>query len=167
VKPSAIHGPWIGIVHAALPRIDYYAPYFGKVVLWNADDQTVDVQPSDPGVPSMARVPFRCGLPGVVMSVQPGTSVVIEWLNGDPSQPIASSWQGGEHVVRLTLNADQIYLGGETGAEPAAKGQTLQTYLNKLAALLTAHTHGITVDPTLSALAVTPPTIAATNAYGK
>lgn len=155
---------WDALVQVALPRIDYHPLYFGKVIAWN-DDQTVDVEPNDPKMPTLSNVPFRHGLPGVTMTVKPGTTVLVGFENGDPVMRFAGLWSGGEHVVKLTLNADQIFLGGEDGAEPAAKGQTLQTYLNRLAGLLTAHTHGIATDPTLAS--ITPPVVTATNASVK
>jgi hypothetical protein len=165
------------LMRAASPRIDYYATYFGKVVSWAPGSQTVDVTPSDPRLPGMAGVPFRHGLPGTVVDVDSGTSVAITWLNGDPSQPIAFLWGGGEHVKQLVLNADQIVLGGD-GAEPAAKGQTLQNYLESLARALAAHTHvsggaGAPTSPAdttptdLLETRIKPPTLTATNVYVK
>jgi hypothetical protein len=130
------------LMRAAFPRIDYYATYFGKVVAWDFAHQTVDVTPSDPRLPGMSGVPFRHGLPGVMADVASGASVAITWLDGDPSRPIASSWGGSEQVLRLTLNADQIFLGGADGSEPAARGQTLQHYLETVAELLEKHVHG-------------------------
>jgi hypothetical protein len=132
------------LVKAALPRIDYYPLYFGRVVSWHdevtsdgAHVQTVDVQPNDPKLPTMAHVPFRHGLPGVVLKVVPGTSVLVGWENGDPSLNFACLWQGGEHVQKLILNADQIVLGGEDGAQPAVLGDVLREIL----ATIATHTH--------------------------
>ena len=47
------------LIKAALPRIDYYALYYGKVVAWNKEDQTVDVRPNDSRVPSISGVTMR------------------------------------------------------------------------------------------------------------
>jgi hypothetical protein len=163
------------LMRAAFPRIDYYATYLGKVVAWKGDAQVVDVTPSDPRLPGMARVPFFHGLPGIAVDVDPGTSVGITWLNGDPSQPVAFLWGGGEHVKQLVLKADQIVLGGD-GAEPAAKGQTLQGYLDSLADALSKHAHPVSgavagpatakgTDLTLDT--IRPPTLTATNVYVK
>lgn len=160
------------LIRAALPRIDYYAMYRGKVVRWYAAEQTVDIQPSDPRMPTMSHVPFRHGLPGAVVDVNTGTTVLIGWENGDPAMDFACLWSGGESVSSLTLNADQIVLGGSAGAEPAAKGQTLQSYLNGMATLLAAHIHPAssgTTSPsvTLVAPALTPPDILASNVQVK
>jgi hypothetical protein len=156
------------LVRVAFPRIDYYATYYGKVVKWNYDAQTVDIAPSDSRLPSMAGVPFRHGLPGTVADVGSGTSVEITWLNGDPSQPRAALWSGGETVLRLTLTADQIVLGSSDGAEPAARGQTLQHYLETVADLLEKHVHGAPggatlVSDSLVSPALKVPSLLATN----
>lgn len=134
------------LVRAALPRIDYYATYFGKVVKWHSGDQTIDITPTDPRLPGMAGIPFRHGLPGVTadvaIGVTEGATVAITWLNGDPSQPVAFLWGGGEHVLQLTLNADLIALGGTVGAEAAAKAVSMAadmaTFLTALTTYVTA-----------------------------
>lgn len=126
------------LVRAALPRVDYYAMYRGKVVTWHEADQTVDITPNDAKIPTMSGVPFRHGLPGVTARIGTGTSVLVGWENGDPQFPFACLWSGGESVARLTMNVGALYLGGETGAEPAIKGQTRnQAEATFLAALTT------------------------------
>lgn len=161
---SAFHA----LIKSATPRLDYMASYKAAVVQFNEDDQTVDVLPADPRVPSMARVPFLHGTPGTTVAIRTGTTVLISWSGGDPSEPFAESWGGGESVKRLTISAEQITLGSEAGAEPAAKGQTLQTYLNNLAAALVSHTHPVSgaLAAASAPLAVpgviTPPVITAT-----
>jgi hypothetical protein len=163
------------LVRAAFPRIDYYATYYGKVVKWDRAAQTVDVTTTSKMIPSMAGIPFRHGLPGALVDVATGTSVEITWLNGDPSQPRAALWSGGERVLKLTLTADQIILGGD-GSEPAAKGQTLQGYLNSLALALSKHAHPVSGAVAGPAIAegtdlkldtIKPPTLTATNVYVK
>ena len=137
------------MVRGVLPTLDYQASYFGKVVAFNFDRQEVDVVPDDARMPTMAGVPLR-GLPGAIYdlrrgpgsnAVADGVTVVISWENGDPSRPYAMGFGKGAHVPSITLNADQIILGGGDGTEPAAKGQTLQTFLNSLTASLVAHFH--------------------------
>jgi hypothetical protein len=156
------------IVRGSLPRLDYYANYYGRVVKFDEPRQQVDVVPDDARLPTMQGVPLR-GPAGAhwTIDVAGSPSVLITWENADPARPVAFGFGTGAHVLSLTLNADQIYLGGTDGAEPAAKGTTLQAYLNALAALLAAHTHGITVDPSLALPAITPPNIQATNALVK
>lgn len=144
------------LMRAASPRIDYYATYFGKVVSWDSKSQTVDVTPTDPRLPGMAGVPFRHGLPGTIIDVDPRTSVAITWMNGDPSQPIAFLWGGGEHVKQIILKADQIVLGGADGAEPTIKGNTYRNAEDDfLDAIVTA------VKAALSALSIPPATLEA------
>lgn len=124
------------LVRAALPRIDYYAMYHGKVVSWNSD-QTVDVAPDDPALPTMSKVPFMQGLPGVSAKVVAGTAVLVGWKNGDPGRKYACLWLGGEHVLNLTLNADQIILGGADGAQKTVLGDVMRQIL----ATISTHTH--------------------------
>ena len=174
------------MVRGVLPTLDYQACYFAKVVEFNFDRQQVDLEPDavrdgKPLLPTMQGVPFR-GPAGALWTVAVGTepppTVLVTWENGDPSRPVAFGFGTGAHVLRLTLNADQIYLGGEDGAEPAAKGKTLQDYLNSLAQALTAHTHvapsgggptspAATAGTDLLPSTVTPPDVLATNAKVK
>ena len=109
----------IAIMSAAFPRIDRYALYYGQVVGFNAANQTVDVQPIDKRLPTMAGVPIR-GSAGTTINLAlppsgPPTSVLIGWENGDPARRFACLWQGGESVV--------ITLGG-AGAQPPPLGTT-------------------------------------------
>jgi hypothetical protein len=117
--------------------------YYGHIVKFHSDSQRVDVEPNDPRLPSMSNVPFRHGLPGVVVAVDPGTSVLIGWENGDPARRFACLWQGGEHVSGVTFSADAftvngqtVTLGGALLAEPPLKGTThnaeLQVFLTAL-----------------------------------
>lgn len=169
------------MVRSVLPRLDYQACYFAKVVKWDEQRQQVDLAPDDARWPTMQGVPFR-GPAGALWNIDTNTSqpptVLVTWENGDPSRPVAFGFGTGAHVLKVTLNADQIYLGGEDGAEPAAKGQTLQDYLNSLAKALTAHTHvapsgggptspAATAGTDLLPSTVTPPDVLATNAKVK
>lgn len=127
--PDRLLAAFHALIKSALPRIDYYASYEARVVQFNSSDQTVDVVPADPKVPSMAHVRMRRGTPGssvMMPDIAPGTTVLIGWSGGDPSEPFAESWGGGESVARLTLAIDDIRLGDST-AEPTLKGQTYRT----------------------------------------
>lgn len=114
------------LIRAAVPRLDYYTLYDGKVVKWNKAAQTVDVSFSDSRMPSMSGVPFMRG-PGETFDVLPGTHVMVGSKDGDPAKDFACLWSGGEHVRQRVLNADDLILGGEFGAEPPPLGTTYRT----------------------------------------
>lgn len=72
---------------------------------------------------------------------------------------------------RIVLTADQVIIGGDAaGTEPAAKGQTLQTWINLLSTALQTHVHPVSGSATLVAPALqvaalpAPPTITADKA---
>lgn len=166
---------FFGAVRAAQPRLDFYAMYFGRVVAMDADAQTVDVVPDHPSMPprGLQKVPLRgeagltVDLRGPDGGVAAGTSVLFGWENGDPSRIFACLWSLGAVPAKRVIRASEIVLGDENTAEPAAKGQTLQSYLEQLATLLAAHTHaGVTTGPGTSGPAPTlasiePPSILA------
>lgn len=156
----------IRIIESATSKYDYYGMYWAKVVAFNLGSQQADLAPNDPRLPTMAGIPFRGGLPATVLDVVPGTSLLVGWENGDPTRPFCMGWGGGEAVHKIVITADQIILGGEAGAEPAAKATTLQEYLNEQAAALKAHVHTSGTGPTFPSVELsdlTPPDIAATN----
>lgn len=119
----------------------------------------VDLVPDDPDVPPMAAVPFRPGVPGMVIADLPkGTTIMVGWSGGDPSQPFCCLPGGGEHVGAMTLNADQLTLGGDAGAEPTIKGTSYRSaedaMLSTFSGLMTTATglcHGATNPATTMA----------------
>lgn len=138
---------------------DYYALYSGTVKAQSADLTTVDVSPDNAALGSgFQRIPLRHGLPGCKVQVQPGAKIRIGWDDGNPSQPFAALWNGGETPSQITISASQVIL-GDTGGEPAAKATTLNTWLS-------THTHAVSGS---TATASTLPTtgIAATNVQVK
>lgn len=156
----------IRIIESATSKYDYSALYLAKVVSVNADAQTVDLAPHNPKLPTMSGIPLSYGGPGETVSLLLGTTILVGWDGGDPSQPYCLGFGGGERVSKRVMNADQIILGGEAGAEPAAKATTLQEYLNEQAAALKAHVHTSGTGPTFPSVELsdlTPPDIAATN----
>ena len=46
-----------------------------------------------------------------------------------------------ENGSKIVLNASQVFVGGESNAQPAVLGQTLQDYLNDLTTALANHVH--------------------------
>lgn len=165
------------MVRSVLPRLDYQACYFAKVVAFNFDRQQVDLVPDDPRFPGMQGIPLR-GFPGAVFDlrdpvtgqVADGITMLVGWEDANPARPFALGFGVGARVPSVTLNADQIYLGGEDGAEPAAKGQTLQTFLDGLTKQLIAHFHPAssgTTSPSVQLASLQSPDILAKNALVK
>lgn len=91
------------MVRQELSGIDYFTLYDAKVVSQSADGATVDVQPGDPRLPGMSKVPLRLGLPGCVAKFSPGQYVRIGWDRGSPQLPYACLFQGGESVTNIQL----------------------------------------------------------------
>jgi hypothetical protein len=109
--------PLVASVRGALPQIDYLTTYRAKVVAQSADGKTLDLQPDDARLPGMQQVPLRLGLPGVIALLAPGAFVEVGWDGGDPSQPHAKLFEGGETVTKLVVKATMVYLGDEAGAK--------------------------------------------------
>ena len=130
VEQDRFKSSFWALVRAALPRVDYYALRVARVVSQSKDLMTVDFVPDDPKFPSMAGVPLRV-TPGSSIELGNGSTVLFGFSEGDPARPFAIILAGGDTPKTITIRADQIVLGGD-GAEPAAKGATLQTYLNAI-----------------------------------
>lgn len=76
----------------------------------------------------MAAVPFRPGVPGLVIPDLPqGATIQVGWDGGDPASPFCALPEGSEHVGELLFNSDMVTLGAEAGAEAAVKGVTYRS----------------------------------------
>jgi hypothetical protein len=121
--------------------VDHRACYFAKVVSQVGD--FVDVEPDDDRLPPMARVPLLLGLPGASVNGSAAGRVLVGWAAGDPAHPYAMGWDFETLASKVVLTADQIYIGGESGAQPSVMGTTLKQFLEQLVAALNApHAHG-------------------------
>ncbi len=94
------------MVRQEIAGIDYFTLYDAKVVSQSTDGATVDLQPGDPRLPGMSKVPLRLGLPGTVAKFAPGQFVRLGWDRGNPSLPYACLFQGGETVSRISVAGD-------------------------------------------------------------
>lgn len=143
----ALKNPFAQLVKSAVPRLDWFALYRGKVL--GQSGNTVDVQPDDARLPAMSKVPLRHGLPGVSVSVQPGTSILVGWENGDPSRPYACLWEGGEGVIEIKIagSTPVARQGDNLTASAAAK-----TWAGKVELALNSLAPG-TFDPATSSFA--------------
>jgi hypothetical protein len=101
------------LVRASQPTVAYHGHYSAKVVVQSPDRMTVDLQPDDLRLPSMAKVPIKLGIPGATVVVAAGDSMLIGWENGDPQRAYASLFPTGDKMYTLSITADKIELGGE------------------------------------------------------
>jgi hypothetical protein len=94
-----------------LSRFDFYALYPSRVVAQRAT--SIDLVPDDPRMPA-CRAELRPGLPGMTITVTPGSRVLLGFENGDPRRPIATLWEPGAAVTKLVF-------GGAGDARPIAR----------------------------------------------
>lgn len=89
-------------------KLDFYALYDAKVAAQSADGATVDLIPSDKRIPQLQRVPLVLGTPGTVVKFVPGSFVRLGWNNGNPEQPYACLFQGGETVTSISFAGNSV-----------------------------------------------------------
>jgi hypothetical protein len=121
---------------ARIDKIDYGRHYSARVVAQSG--ATIDVQPDQVGgkdlLPDMANVPLLLGLPGASVDGVQGGRVTVGWLGGDPSNPYAVAFDAESAVKKIVISViNQIFLGGEQGADPPALSTPLAGYLNLIA----------------------------------
>lgn len=105
------------IVRGSVPRLEYYKPYTARVVKQQSDG-SLDIEPEDQKVPPMAFVPLRHGIPGVSVTLQPGSSVVLWFSEGDPARSFCGLWAGSEAtVVAITIKGVTVNIGDSVGAD--------------------------------------------------
>jgi hypothetical protein len=144
-----IKNPVLMLIRSMLSRIDTMAMYHAKVL--GQSGNTVDVQPDDARLPAMSKVPLMHGLPGVALSVVPGTAIMVGWSGGDPAQPYAALWDGSETVTKLTLGSANAVQALVMGTQFNSTLTGLTTGLTTLGAQLTAAGG----DPVLASLCST------------
>lgn len=120
-------GPFERLVNRILRRVDYYAKYPARVI-GQAVNGTLELRPDDPRIPMDVQIPIRLGIPGVKVKVPAGARCAIEYENGDPKKPVATSWEpdaideisfdnGTHKVARVddTVNAGYLTVTTATG----------------------------------------------------
>lgn len=127
------------VVKMLLGPIDYYGLYPCKVVKQRAD-YTLDLKPDNPRIAAPVQVPIRT-IPGIRVKVEAGTRVLLGFEGASPSAPYAMLFEHSGATIEIQLEASKVYLGSTIGTEPAAKGQTLETYLTLLKTAFDTHTH--------------------------
>jgi hypothetical protein len=122
------------------PMLPYRRLYRAKLLAQDADLQHVDVRPFDSGVPDMAGIELRHGIPGVKVQVALGCTLQVGWDDGKPDKPFAALWSTDAHAVKIVMPSDQLLLGSEAAIQQAPLGTlqrlTLETVLDLVAVAL-------------------------------
>lgn len=112
---------------------------YGFYCPMHVDDEVLIAAPSgdpDEGLVVVQRLWSPAAVPpdAVIEHPEDVTLVVQEGKN------LRLTVQGGGNVV-LAVDTGKIYLGSEQSTEPAAKGQTLKSYLESVVSAFASHTH--------------------------
>lgn len=107
---------------AFFPELPYLAPWEYRVVLLNGE--RLDLQPvrSSSGMPDLQRVPMRPGVAGAKSTLVPGTRVIVQFIDGDPTRPHVTGFEdsegGGFKPLLTEIDANTLVKLG-AGAKPA------------------------------------------------
>lgn len=88
VRPSRRLDAWRRVYDALDPRRAYRGVYEFRVVTQSGDALNLQPVRAASGMPDLARVPWRPGVPGVRADVTLGELVVVAFLDADPSRPV-------------------------------------------------------------------------------
>lgn len=83
----------VGTLKAYRYRVDVQSPLDGRLRLQA-------VNPGS-GAPDTVALPPWYGVPGVEALIPPGTECVVQFLDGDPAQPVVTSFAPGAAVVKV------------------------------------------------------------------
>ena len=122
------------LVRATPRRMDYRARYWARVI--SQSGSTIDVQPEDPEVPDMGKVTLVMP-PGESADSIVGGRVLVGWTWPD-LKAYAESFDGAEHAGKRVISGDQVFVGGEGGADAAVQGaflDALDTYMSAIAGI--------------------------------
>ena len=130
-------------------RAAQYHALYPAVVLGQAEDGSVDVQPDSPLLPALVQVPIRTTSPGTTIKVAQGTRCLIAFGGGAPNDPVVVAWEPGsetEHTIDAT--AFKIGAGASRGIarmnDTVARNTAMQTWMLGVEAALTAALHPVT-----------------------
>jgi hypothetical protein len=116
-------------------RLDYCALYPCTVV--SQSGQLLELQPDSDKVPPISNVPLRLGLPGVEVTVAPGSRVLLGFEAADPRRPVATVWEASS-LQSLTLGPQLSLLLGSGASDGVAMASRVEARLTALRdALLT------------------------------
>lgn len=105
------------LVRAVFPTYPYWVPRRFRVVQMHAGDNRVELQAVNPrlGFPDPLPVHVSPGMAGLRAKLVPGTVVVVQFVDGEPTQPVithfAAAGEPGFTPVELVLTGEIIKLG--------------------------------------------------------
>jgi len=156
---------WTAVIRAALklpvdpgepPDLMRLGLYEARVDVCATDGSTLDVTPNDKRLPPAKGVKLKAGIPGAVATVQAGAVVLLGWERGDPGSPYCvPCWSSGATVVKLVLNAQAIYLGGESGADKICRKSDFDSHTHAAGTLSAPGGGGAVTGATAGAVAIT------------
>ena len=117
-------GAWVDLQNLQDPMGLYARMYRAKVVAQDDDTDEVDVRPDDPALPDMAKIPLRHGIPGLRVSVELGSYVLVGWDDGRPDHPFAGLWTRGTVVKKISLVSPDLRLGDRDATEKLVQGSS-------------------------------------------
>ncbi len=111
---ARLRASFAALVHSSLPRFDYRARYWARVVSQSGNQ--IDVIPEAAGVPDMGRVtlvgPAGQSTEGIV-----GGRVLVGW-SWPELAAYAESFDGSETVAERVIGGLQVFVGEKLGAMP-------------------------------------------------
>lgn len=121
--------------------------YRYRIVEQEADKRFVlqAVKPTT-GIPDVLPIAYWPAVAGLKCEVGPGTTVVVEFLEGDPSLPIVTHYETDAIPVQVTLG---------TAVRPAATYPELATWAAAVVSACAAHVPPITIPPLPASVAST------------
>lgn len=100
-----------------------------------ANDKRVDIQAvrAEAGLPDARAVPQWPGAPGCSAKLAPGSEVLVQFIDGDPSEPVIVQYAGvagpGFAPDSIAIHSDSVTLGGDAGPPVARQGDTVEVLL--------------------------------------
>jgi hypothetical protein len=132
---EAVRDTWRSIVLGSLPDYKFRGTYEYRVVSQQNDRLNLQCTSSALGMPDLQRVRYCPGLQGAKTSWLPGATVLVTFVNGDPSRPIIL---GGTDPESPGATPNEVVLrAGATGALPwehVTSAEALVTMLDSLLA---------------------------------
>lgn len=100
------------------PDLRYRGAYEFRVVTQAGDRLNLQPVRVSLGLPDLARVPMRPGMPGARANVALGSLVLVQFINADPARPVVTGFDAPDNPGWTPLIADltgaQIRVGGPT-----------------------------------------------------
>ncbi len=109
--------------------------YRYRVVLMAGERVALQAVKKDAGMPDAIPLSLVYGVPGVTAVLTPGQEVLVEFVAGDPAQPVVRSYVDGT-PVSVKLDAVTLITLG-LGTEPVALGASTLAAINALATAIT------------------------------